>query len=149
MSQYTRKPNAVEAFRYDKQAQKDWPQWLLDHRITTSMGIQPVGTNMGLINIPQRHGPTVAVEVGDWVVLEDGVLTAYKDEAFQAAFDGADAPVADAPTAEAAPAAEPAPTETPAAEPAAAEQPAPTTGRGRGKAGGTPAEDAPAAEPEA
>jgi hypothetical protein len=164
MTQYIRKAVPVQAFQYDKQPQKDWPKWLQDYTVTTTMGIQPVGSFGGLLNIPQKHGPTVNVNAGEWVVLENGALSVYKNEAFEAAFraetvqapEAAEAPAAgettetvvtETPAADAAAA----PAETPAAEPAAAEQPAPTTGRGRGKASGgaAAAEDAPAADAEA
>lgn len=147
MTQYTRKPTTVEAYRYDRQPQKDWPQWLQDYRATTNMGLIPVGSFGGVMNLPQKHGPTVTVGIGEWVVLENGVLTAWKDEAFKAAFDGfegeaeAEAPATETASADTAPA--PA-TETPAADaPVSTET---RTSRSR-KAGGS--EDAPAADAEA
>ena len=157
MTTFTRKPTAVEAWRYDRQPKTDWPQWLQDFQVTTNMGLQPIGAGPGVLLIPSKSGATANVPAGDWIVLENGVITAYKDAAFRAAFDGDfDTPAAAQAAAEVTTGPEEADASVeaaaaPAAEAPAETTPAPTTGRGRQKAGGTetPAEDAPAAEADA
>ena len=132
MTNYIRKPTVVQAFQYDRQAKKDWPQWLQDYQVATPMGLQGVGAGAGVLLVPAKNGPTINVTAGEWLVLENGVLLVYRNDLFEAAFR---------------PEAEPAP-EAPAAEaPAATEAPAADAKAGKKKpAGDKPAEDAPAAE---
>lgn len=148
MTQYTRKPTVVEAFQYDRQPQKDWPQWLKDYQVATPMGFQGVGAGPGVLLVPNKNGPTINVTVGEWVVYENGVLLVFRNDLFEAAFEGA--------AATEAPAAAEAPAETvtpivakdeiivPAAD--TAETPVADKGGKKKPAGDKPAEDAPAAE---
>lgn len=158
MPTYTRKPNAVEAFQYDRQPKAEWPQWLQDYQVATPMGFQGVGAGAGMLLVPTKNGPTINVTVGEWVVYENGVkdadgkltngvLLVFRDDLFRAAFDieGADETAAvEAPAAEA-PAAE-TPVEVPAAEAAATPPVADAKADKKKPAGSKPAEDAPAAE---
>ena len=94
---YTRKPTNVLAFQYDRQAKKDWPQWLQDYEIATPMGFQGVGAGAGVLLIPTKNGPTINVTAGEWIVYEnavkvegkwkDGILLVFRKDLFDEAFD--------------------------------------------------------------
>ncbi|UTC28961.1 hypothetical protein MARCHEWKA_04490 [Brevundimonas phage vB_BpoS-Marchewka] len=86
MTKYTRQPTVVEAFQYDRQPKKDWPQWLQDYQVATPMGFQGVGAGAGVLLVPNKNGPTINVTPGEWVVFENGVLLVFRNDLFEAAF---------------------------------------------------------------
>lgn len=117
----------VKAWQYTRQPQTDWPQWVRDYRVSTSMGLQVIGAAPGVLLIPTAHGPTINVVDGQWLVLEHGLITSYKPELFETHFVTSDAeaatPAAPEPVVEAAPTPKPAArkAETPVVEAAPAE----------------------------
>lgn len=70
---YARKPTAVEAFRWDRQPQEDWPEWITVYRGRDSMGqLAPIGiSNVGTLLVA-IDGNVKQVNQGDYLVLESG-----------------------------------------------------------------------------
>lgn len=109
---YTRLPTPALAWKYDKQPQPDWPEWVRTYEIATPVGLQRIGAGPGILLVPTKGGTTINVPAGDFVVLEGKALSIVKGGDFPNMFQPADAvqasdelkeQVAPAPAPEAAP----------------------------------------------
>lgn len=146
---YIRLSTPVKAFRFDGQPQDQWPAWLLDHKVNSTMGMVSPALAQGVLLIPQMHGPTVNVVPGQYVVLEGGKLAKFTADQFAEAFVAAGAEPATQttePLVEAATVAAPEPV---AEAPAAAAAPEPVAEKPASRTGAAPAPEAPAAEADA
>jgi len=93
---YIRRPTPVKAWRYARQPQAEWPQWLLDYEVSTPIGLQRIGAGPGVLLVPTKSGITLNVVDGDYVVLENNRLSIERAGEFEAHFQ----PVEEAATSE-------------------------------------------------
>lgn len=145
MTDYIRLSTPVKAFQFEGQPQDQWPTWLLEHKVNSTMGMVSPALAQGVLLIPQMHGPTVNVVPGQYVVLEGGKLTKYTADQFVESFVAAGAEAATPMTEPTASTAAP----EPVAEAPAAAAPEPVVERPAPRAKPTAAPEAPAAEADA
>jgi len=122
MSTYQRRPTTALAWKYDPATPQDeWPSWVRDYEVSTTMGLQRIGAGMGVLLIPTKGGVTLNLQPGDYVVQEGAHLAGVRAADFGNMYEAVPDPVAPEVKPKAAkptpPAAEPAP--EPVAEPAA------------------------------
>ncbi|UTU07916.1 hypothetical protein CcrC1_gp230c [Caulobacter phage C1] len=67
---YQRKPVLVEAFQWDRSADRtSWPAWAQTFEGLSSIGMSPIGTSgVGTLLVPSKNTTAQAVD-GDWIVL--------------------------------------------------------------------------------
>lgn len=93
---YVRRPTPAKAWKYDRQPQAEWPQWVRDYEVATTMGLQRIGAGPGILLVPTKNGTTLNVPAGDYVVLEGAVLSIVKGGDFDNLFVAADEPASEA-----------------------------------------------------
>ncbi|UTU09535.1 hypothetical protein CcrBL47_gp249c [Caulobacter phage BL47] len=133
---YQRKPVLVEAFQWDRNADRStWPEWAQNFEGLSSIGMSPIGTSgVGTLLVPSKNTTAQAVD-GDWIVLlSKHEAAVFSPAAFAEQFEDVNAP---APTV----------TEEPTAAPVVADAPVEaTTEKSPAKGRAAKAENAPAAE---
>lgn len=86
--QYQRKPIPVQAWQFQAQRYDEWPAFVKDFKVPTSMGERtPSMTIVQTLAIPVRHGPDITVDKGDWLVLENNILLKVRGGDFDAQFE--------------------------------------------------------------
>jgi hypothetical protein len=76
MTSYRRKPTPALVWRFEGQPRSEWPSWVADHEVSTTMGAGKIGmSGVGTLLVPVKNGNTVTGQNGDYIVLENHVTT--------------------------------------------------------------------------
>lgn len=88
---YRRKTTPVEAWQYKGQPKAEWPKFVSEYETYTQMGAAKCSTNnMGTMFVPQPGAQSaLTIGSGDWIVLENSKLMAFKGAEFAALFEEA------------------------------------------------------------
>lgn len=92
MTQYRRKPTPAQAWQFNGQPRDEWPEFVAEYTAHTVMGALSVGLSTnGLLMIPVAgEESAVAVNYGDWAVLEGKVLSRVRNSEFNDKFEVAE-----------------------------------------------------------
>lgn len=84
-----RKRSPVQAWQFQGQPAAEWPEFVRDFKINTMRGWLHPSLSLGIVILPQKFGPDIQVQKGDWLVLEHGMMAAYRGGDFGVFFENA------------------------------------------------------------